>query len=524
MSIIFSLLVCILRRGDPRGRPPASALVFPRGRGQAIAPTQDAASGLLNGGGSRAVDTKQGRSNEQEDGGSELAQDEEECIVPGVPIVRSSTPKPPSFGLGVGLSTKGQAGQSMFPVEAPLAPPLPEEDVGSGSGSLITVGATPLPLSGKDVPLEDALTEFLWLFEYGVEMDTAVLNSPEGLDGLALLYGPAVLKGYEITFDVVRSLSDGVVARILASRLRGAEVWGVLYRVPRRCVEAQGEEAALLDTVHAATPPHGLFERLEVVVYDAYRMRDIECITYIASDMARNAFHLLSRDKQVPEPSYVARLLESARKQRLPGSYLDELTLLTAVEKAPQRVPTLPSDRSVEQNTEPLPVVNDTNRTKAPIQAPMQTPIPPDVVLQQMSPERSERRVGLVIFAGYLLLLLLAVFALAVVQGLGFASAYLTSHFTLLGIPWFMLVYGLLGGCLSSIIWLGKRAGARPPGFVLVTWFARPLIGAALAVLAFLLLNSGVFVFNGDNAQHGTLYALVAVLAGASEWLFFRKV
>jgi cation transport regulator ChaC len=413
----------------------------------------------------------------------------------------------------------------MFPVEAPLAPPLPEEDLESENGSLNTVGATPLPLSGKEVSLENAPADFIWLFEYGVEMDTALLNSPEWLDGLALLYGPAVLKGYEITFDVVRSRSDGVVATILPSRLRGAEVWGVLYRVPRRCAEQEDEEAALLDTIHAATPPHGLFQRLDVVVYDAYRMRDIACITYIASATARNAFHLLSREKQVPEPSYVGRLLGSVRKQKLPGSYLDELTALIAVEKAPQRVPTLPSDSPIEQNTEPLPVINDTNTIQAPTRTPMQTPVPPDgVSKQQMPPELSERHVGLVIFASYLLLMLLAVFVLAVLQGLGFGSDYLTPGFTLLGIPWFMLVYGLLGGCLSSIVWLGKRAEARPPGFVLVTWFARPMMGAILAALAFLLLNSGVFVFNGNSAQHGSLYALVAVLAGACECLFFRKV
>ena len=482
------------------------------------------------------MDTQQGRLNEQEDEGSQGSklvqlgsQNGEECIVPGVPIVRSSTPKPLSSGSGMpprGQPSTGQlqeqGGQSMFPVEAPLAPPLPEEDLGTGNESLIRVGATPLPLAGKEVPLEDASSEFSWLFEYGVEMDNALLNSPEWLDGVALMYGPAVLKGYEITFDVVRARSGGVVASILPSRLLGAEVWGMLYRVPRRCVESRDEEAALLDVAHAATPPDGLFERLEVMVHDAYRRRDIDCITYIASAAARNAFHLLSRDKQIPDPFYVERLLESARKQKLPGSYLDELALLTA-EKAPQRVPTLPTDKPVEQNTEPLPVINGTQtRPQLPMQAPMQTPIPPDVMLKQQMPP--ERPVGLVIFAGYVLLLLLAVFVLAVLQGLGFGSAYLTAHLTLLGIPWFMLVYGLLGGCVSSIVWLGKRERVRLPGFVLVTWFARPLMGAVLAALAFLLLNSGVFVFNGDVGQHATLYALVAVLAGACEgWLFFKK-
>ena len=79
------------------------------------------------------------------------------------------------------------------------------------SESLSVAGATPLPFSGNVAPLEDTSAEFIWLFEYGVEMDIAFLNSPERLDGFALLYGPAVLKGYELTFDVISARSGGVV-------------------------------------------------------------------------------------------------------------------------------------------------------------------------------------------------------------------------------------------------------------------------------------------------------------------------
>ena len=479
------------------------------------------------------MDTKQDHSNEHENEGSKplqpmqlRSQDEEEDSVPRVAIVRSSTPKPLSFGLG--MTTKGQrgqgesSGQSMFPVEAPLAPPLPEEDVSTSNRPLVSVGSTPLPLGDKEAPLEEVPAEFIWLFEYAIEMDNAVLNSAERLDGLALLYGPAVLKGYEITFDVVRSRSGGVVATILPSRLRGAEVWGVLYRVPRRCAEPQDEEAALLDRVHGATPPDGLFERLEVVVHDAYRTRDIDCITYIASATARNAFHLLPRDKQVPDPAYVESLLESAKQQKLPDGYLNELALLISTEKVPPRVPTLATDRPMEQNTEPLPVLDDK-------QKPVQTPLPSDVMPPDTLPKPEtlpKGPVGLIAFATYLSMVLLGVFVLAVLQGLGFGSDYLTPHFMLLGIPWFMLVYGLLGGCLSSMIWLVKREGVRLklPSFMLIVWFTRPLIGAVLAALAFMFLNSGAFMFNGDIATHATLYSLVAILAGACEgWLFIQK-
>src|SRR5205085_8588418 len=149
--------------------------------------------------------------------------------------------------------------------------------------------------------------------------------SPERLDGLALLYGPAVLKGYEITFDVISSRVGQIVATILPSRNRVAEVWGVLYRIPRRLVEQADSQPLLLDRIHSAVLPDGLFERVTVTVHEAYRGREMKCITYIASATARNQFHLLPRDRQIIDASYAQRLLESAKKQKLPGDYILEL-------------------------------------------------------------------------------------------------------------------------------------------------------------------------------------------------------
>lgn len=469
----------------------------------------------------------------------------DEWVVPGVPIVRSSTPRPQSFDMTLLMSgvvpvvqRNGQdgTGQSLFPVEAPSAPPLPEEDADAENGSIgiddegnsdgeetvETVGATPLPLSGQGEPLEDS--GFVWLFEYGLEMDGLLLNSPKRLDGLALLYGPAVLKGYELTFDVLRSRAGEVVATILPSRLRGAEVWGVLYRVPRRIVEPHGEEPVLLDEVHAATPPDGLFERLQVVVHEAYRARELLCITYIASATARNHFHLLPRDKQIAETAYVERLLACAQKQKLPDSYLEELTALVAA-AVPEQGTDEPKRGLLEQNTEPLAVVIQDTATVASVR-----PEEPIALPMQSAKERKEsaKRLpvsrGLLVFAIYLMVVLLAIFVLAVLQGLGFGDEYLTPSFLLLGVPWFVLVYGLVGGCLSSIIALGRRQVAIPPHFVLITWFSRPFVGALLAAAAYLLLNSGLFMFSGSVAQHAMLYSVIAVAAGAGErWLFLRK-
>ena len=61
------------------------------------------------------------------------------------------------------------------------------------------------------------------------------------------------------------------------------------------------------------------------------------------------------------------------------------------------------------------------------------------------------------------------------------------------------------------------------PNFVLITWFTRPYIGVILAVVAYLLLNSGLFVLGGSAEQHNTIYSLLAVLAGSCEgWLFYK--
>jgi len=458
------------------------------------------------------VNTKDGDRDHQESGISGE-------VAPGAPIVRSSTPRPLSFGLFGPNTSQSQATQqpghdttSVFPIEAPSAPPLPEEYGESEQGGEETPGAleaTPLP--GRSERAEELSGEFLWLFEYGLEMDSAILNSSKRLDGLALLYGPAVLKGYELTFDVISSRNGPGVASILPSRKREAEVWGILYRVPRRLTAQLDNEPALLDRIHSAAPPDGLFERLSVTVHEAYRGREIPCITYIASATARNQFHLLPRDRQIIDPIYAQRLLETARKQKLPGDYLHELRGLIAPHESVQPAVPVAPGTAVEQNTEPLPVFFDERRTLAAAPGVRKAPSQP-------------RNTGMVIFALYLVCSLLAVFTFAILQGLGVASNLFAGGFAPLDIPWFVLVYGLIGGCLSCIVSLGRHHPTNLPNFVLITWFTRPLIGSVLAVLAYLLLNSGLFVLNANVEQHHTLYSLLAVLAGACEGrLFYRR-
>lgn len=212
------------------------------------------------------MNIEDGDRNQQESGSCEE-------VAPGAPIVRSSTPRPLSFGLFGSNTDQSQTTHqpghdtiSVFPMEAPAAPPLPEEcgeNERSAEETACALEATPLP--GRSELAEELSAEFLWLFEYGLEMDSAILNSSERLDGLALLYGPAVLKGYELTFEVISSRGGQGVASILPSRKREAEVWGVLYRVPRRLTAQLDNEPALLDKIHSAAPPDYKDQGLPVI-------------------------------------------------------------------------------------------------------------------------------------------------------------------------------------------------------------------------------------------------------------------
>lgn len=409
--------------------------------------------------------------------------------VSGVQIVRSNTPRPPS---------PGQAAH--FPIVAPAAPPLPEEL--SSEGEDETQDKTPLPLATSSA----AEPEFLWLFEYGTEMDAVYLNDPERLDGLALLYGPAVLHGYTITFDVVNARGGQVSATIVPSRTRGAEVWGMLYRLPSRAARASENAAPILDRLHSAAPPDGLFERLQVTVREVYRSRDIECITYIASTLARNEYHLLPRHKQAADEGYLRRLVETARRQKLPDEYVRELAQIAAPQPAPVEMGVAPAAvANVKHNTEPLPAV-----TRAAPASPVENE-------QVVSSPPNQR--GVTAFALYMVVMLVVVLIATVSLG-----PALESNFISPGVPWFILMYGFTGGCASSIILLGRQKTIFPPEIALIAWFTRPFIGAVLALIAYLLLNSGLIVLGGNAQQHAALFSLVALAAGACEnWLFNRR-
>ncbi|HLJ34010.1 MAG TPA: gamma-glutamylcyclotransferase family protein [Ktedonobacteraceae bacterium] len=467
---------------------------------------------------------------------NERQQQLEEDSTPEIPVVRTNTPRPFSFETFVAQS--GQVGPikqigwqhdtreaademlSTFPHEAPSAPPVPEE-VGEADEqddsvhTSVAVESTPLPLAPTLAMVGATEQEFVWLFEYGMEMDFALLNSSDRLNDAALLYGPAVLKGYTLAFAVIESQQQKVVATIAPSPAHGAEVWGVVYRIPRRLIEQDDNELSQLDRVHGVVPPGNVFERIGVVVTESYRGRELSCLAYITMHLP----HIQAR--QVADTQYLQRLLEIARKQKLPDDYLQTLIVSSMNSATTSGLQSMPT----EQNTEPLPVVGDKQNTslqtssveqEQPVQPVRTTPLP------------QSRITGLVVFASFSSILLLSALALAVIQGLGIAGDTFTSGFTPLNVPWYVLLYGLIGGCISCLVTLGRhnrRTEVDLPVFVIIVGCSRPFIGVVLAMLSYLLLNTGLFAPLGNPAQHVMLSSLLAALLGFCEnWLFKKQI
>lgn len=476
-------------------------------------------------------------------------------VIPDVPVVRSNTPRPMPFALAP-AKTSLPVAPAGFPAIAPDAPPLPEEDddeddeddENDENDTILTAENMTLAASGNvataETGPEESTTiegnpivpftevhrtpgepqalhsEFIWLFEYGLDMDPTRLNRPDRLDGAAFAYGQGMLKGYELSFTGLDVRTGQVLPTLEPTPEQTAtEVWGTLYRVPRRLT--RGVPDALLDRVHHAES----MMPAEVQVREPYRQRELTCLTYVASDAARRLTRQKSADERKPEPTYVQQLLEVAHRQKLPASYLQTLeSLVPETIPAATPLPTTPPEQVSEsmppsasllhkpQRRTVRPLTSDTSETlykarRGP--GPWETPY-----------SRFLER-WLMAFAVYDCTLLLLVVVLAVFQGLGFWSTVLNDGFTPLGIPWYVLVYGLIGGCISCLITLVRPSYTYPPTFVVFTWYIRPVVGAMLAAFAWLLLNSGFLVLSTDPTRHFALSCILAGLAGLCEGKLF---
>ncbi len=455
-------------------------------------------------------------------------------VMPGAPIVRGNTPRPFMY---TSMSTmppsqlpEEQTSQdtheafstlSAFPAKPPSAPPLPEEpdDYEEQDERLVP---------GKGVVSEAETQAFAWLFEYGLEMDSTLLNTPERLNGLALLYGPAVLKGYTLFVGSYEVAGYGkrTTVTIVPDARPNAEVWGIVYRVPQYVVQAHGNEPSLSDIVHVQ--PQSNAQAMHIVVQETYRNRTLPCITYGWRDTT--TLHPFSAKDYDALDVYVRRLTSIAKKQRLPDAYSEKLARLSIL----PAIPATPSAHHTHTGVASPPITPTTEQQTEPLVLPVGK-LEKTARSQELSRLNQVQRVPIkaypqrwfVAFALYLFCLLLAILAFSVVQGIGIANDVLNDHFTLLSVPWLVLIYGLLGGCISSIITLGRiPQPIDAPVFVILTWFTRPFVGAVLALFAYLLLNSGIFLpaNTATGGQHEALFLLIGALAGVCEsWLFLRK-
>lgn len=494
------------------------------------------------------VDTQKSDAQMQQDGKTDGSREEQSVreATPGASIIRSNTPRPfmyrttntiPPSQLPDNLPSQETENVfstlSAFPTKPPSAPPLPEEpdDYNASEERLYT-----FPLSNNTSSPTHETQAFAWLFEYGLEMDSTLLNTPERLDGLALLYGPVVLKGYELLLRSYeeQGYSTRTLATIVPDTHPRAEVWGVLYRVPLHVTQQRGDEPALLETVHAL-PHSGVHTAMHIVVHEIYRNRTLPCITYGCTDTT--ALHYFSsKQSQDSLDVYVRRLTSIAKKQKLPDAYIQKLARIGSTTSIPdtpfadsaqrETAPSLPIVTAIktEQHTEPLVLPLETlekstsSRTVQNI-APLQSQV-------QRIPLKAHPHRWYVAFALYLFCILLALLSFAIVQGLGIVNDVLSANVTLFSVPWLVLMYGLLGGCISSIVTLGRTPQPiDAPTFVLITWFTRPFVGAVLALFAYLLLSSGLFVSAGVvEGRHDALFLLIGALAGLCEgWLFLHK-
>jgi hypothetical protein len=128
------------------------------------------------------------------------------------------------------------------------------------------------------------------------------------------------------------------------------------------------------------------------------------------------------------------------------------------------------------------------------------------------------------VFALYLALLLVVLLVCIGLQSLGILPLVAAAPLVFWHIPSSVLLYSLLGGCAGSLVRLNRSHPNNPPGFVMMIWFARPYFGTVLALIAYLLLNAGLFNGAIPFAQHEALYALVSLCVGGSVYWFFHQV
>src|SRR5260221_8890845 len=87
--------------------------------------------------------------------------------------------------------------------------------------------------------------------------------------------------------------SSETLITIVPSQVADAEVWGVLYRIPRRITQANGEMPSLLDRMYAAHEGYreyamqSLYHTAHITAHESRRERDVSCITYVIATQSQ---------------------------------------------------------------------------------------------------------------------------------------------------------------------------------------------------------------------------------------------
>jgi hypothetical protein len=458
---------------------------------------------------------------------------ESDEVAPGVPVIRTNTPRPMTFEAMMASQLPPEPSEGAFPPPpsfpsmAPSAPPLPEEvsDEQEESSSSLTA-ARAMHAGGGDAH------EFCWLFEYGLEMDPATLNTPERLNGLALLYGKGVLRGYRLLLGSIEEEGGPkTIVTIVPDTTPGAQVWGVLYRIPKRLTNRSDGAPSALDSAHALTSIEDASQQLRVIVRDVQHDRELSCITYAASERIQRQLSPIPNLSS--DPLFAQRLTALVRRHNFPEHYLHEkqaqpapMLSGSAGHSAPYAPYAGMASTVVSHDTDPLPVMKEQRRPSMLANTLPETPLassPATIPTPLMTPAALPRPSRLLlVFAAYLVLLLILAISFAILQGAGLWNNVLNEHFAPLSVPWMVMLYGLLGGCVSSLVTAGHYRTRHPDVFVLVTWFSRPFVGALLAAFSYLILTSGIFALDATS-NHMPVFLLAGALAGLCEGILLFK-
>ena len=161
------------------------------------------------------------------------------------------------------------------------------------------------------------------LFQYGSNMSSKRLNSPERLCGKAEFIGIAKLDHYRLVFDLYSECNGCAVSDIVPDP--SDQVWGVLCHVSRDLVIAPPEQRSKMDEIEGAKPDcTGNYHRIEIEV-QLDTGRTVRSYTYVGTKEGRHRYQEKPPNRQATTQEYVSHILTGAKEHCLPEPYIDQI-------------------------------------------------------------------------------------------------------------------------------------------------------------------------------------------------------